>query len=283
MKESGKGAFLGVIIHLFLIWLNIGKIIKIMLSLKKFATGKSGMSPLLSSVLTVAVIIVSTLLVLNQLVPSIRNMANTGAIEEGKQAISSFDEAVQELLYESLGAKRVVRFQTSSGKFRVSTKDDSVKFYIPSSVQDIDPGSIRKEGNTIVNYGPSSRAYESDIDNDGTTDLVIENDALIFSVRKCGNSTDWASINLSNSSGTFITSMKNRMLGINMTPIFGIYINGMESSSYGNGFTELAESGNETGTAVIRLYMNASSGHSYETFFRLMPGTDFIQAEVRLR
>lgn len=254
-----------------------------MRSWKKCSAGKTGMSPLLSSVLTVAVIIVSTIIVLNQLVPSIRNMANTGAIQEGKQAISSFDKSMQELLYESSGAKRVVRFQTSSGKFRISTKDDSVKFYIQATVQDIDPGSISKEGNTIINYGPSSRAYESDIDSDGTDDLVIENDALTFSVRKFGNSTDWAYINLSNSSGTFITSMKSRSLGINMTPVFGIYINGMESSSHGNGFTELVESGSDVGTAAIRLYMNASSGHSYEAFFRLMPGTDFIQSEVRLR
>ena len=243
----------------------------------------AGMSPLLSSVLLVSVILVSTLLVMSQLLPSMKSMVVAGAISEGKQALSAFDRSVQELAYEAPGAKRVVTFRTSEGKFRVLAKDDSVRFSIYSEVQDIDPGSIRKEGNIMITYGPGVNAYESDINGDGETDLVISNDALTFAVRKMGNSTGMAFMNLSNASSHFITAFRNNLLGINMSPVVGIYINGIAASNYGNGYTELVESGTGMEEAAIRLYMNSSSGYVYEAFFRLLPGTDFIESDIKLR
>jgi hypothetical protein len=252
-------------------------------SQKNYSPSLRGMSPLISSVILVAVVLTSTFIVISQLMPSMKSMRDSGAIDSGKQALNSFDKTIQELLYEAPGSKRTLVFKTDGGNFRVSGNEDLLRFSVSMDYKNAEPGSITKEGRMIITYGPPIKAYESDIDSDGQADLVIENDALLFAVRKLNNRTNQGFINLTNSTKPFITAMKNKRLGINITPVLGIYINDIDSTSYGQGYTELVEGGNYLEEGAIRLYLNSSAGLVYEAFFRLLPGADFIQAEVKLR
>lgn len=247
---------------------------------------KHGITPFVSSVLLVGIILVSTLIVMNSLNPMIAKGKETADLSNAKQSLSSVDRALQELLYEAPGAKRTVMMKVSEGRFVVYSKDDTIRYRLKTTYPLMEAGSITKEGNMILTYGPGIRAYEADIDSDGNMDLIMENDAVLFAVRKLHNSSNMGFINTTSSEQPLITALKNKRLGINMNAQFGIFINDLNDTSYGEGFTELIDMGEQLPGATIRLYLNATDnpeGITYETFFRLLPGQDYVEIEVKAR
>jgi len=244
---------------------------------------KKGISPLISSVMIIGVVIISTMLVLSQLLPILDKGKDSAIISEARQAMTSIDKAVQELLYEAPGASRVLDLKVTGGSMRASSKDDQITFYLDTKSKFTEPGSITKQGNLIEAYGPGIKAYESDANGDGETDLVLENDDVLFAIRKLNNFTNPGFVNTTNSTKPLISFMKNKRLGVNMTPIFGIYINNFTNSSFGQGYTELADRGERLPGGTIRLYVSSNASITYEVFFRLLPGQDYIEAEAKIR
>jgi hypothetical protein len=231
------------------------------------------MKGIITAVFVVAIVIASSLIIVSNIMPMIEENQAHQDLSKAKQVMSELDSVINELIFEARGSMRSMNI-VADGSLVVSGKEDSIKFSM-NKVGDIslyEPGTVKKEGNLLIARGPFIKAYEKDINNDGYPDLVLENDAVLFAVKKFSNEF----INTSN----MIILIENKLAGLNMTPKSSITIEEDEKSSYGNGSTELTEAGSYLLTSGIKLYLNTTNV-KYEALFTLGAGQDYIELEVR--
>ncbi len=234
-----------------------------------------GTSPLISSVLIVVAVMVSTFIVMGVLTPTLERYKEVAILNSGKNALTALDKAIREVALESTGAKRVLTIQTIGGKFRIIKDADLIQFATPLRTTILEPGTVSREHNLIVACSPKIEAYEGDANNDGYEDLVLKSDVMIFAVRKLYNESDWGEINLSRDTLFYI---ENRVLGVNVTPVLKLLVNGIDAS-YGNGYTKLITPG-KVEEGIIKLYLNTTLG-KFEIYFYLIGAQDFVRAYVK--
>ncbi len=231
------------------------------------------MNPVIGAVVAIAIVVTSTAMVMSTISDVVKQGEDAGKFNRAKQLMSDVDMVVRELMYESTGAQRIVKLDAKDGQFIVSEKEDKIKYQLEPDIRIYQPGTRFKEGNLVITSGPFLEAYEADINSDNITDLVVENDAMLFAIKKTGNSTNYAELNTSG----MITLMRNKKLGIDIVPKSGILIDG--TSDYGNGYTELIRTGDALLSSGIRVVMNSTYG--YEAIFTAGAGSDFVELEVR--
>ena len=73
-------------------------------------------------------------------------------------------------------------------------------------------------------------------------------------------------------------NIRNKNKNIDSVPVSSIKID--NSSSYGNGYTELVTVGDSVGTGVIRVVMNSTI--DYEVFFKLSHNANWIDMDVKI-
>ena len=241
--------------------------------------GQKGMSVFVSIVIVIAIVLVSTTMVVNVINPLLEKGKDYQAFNEAKQTMTMVDLVIDELIFEAPGAMRTIELSSTGGDFIVSGKEDNIKFRLDTGTALMDPGTRTKEGDMLIVSGPLLRVYEQDIDGDGATDFILENDDVLFAMKKLVNETNPGSPVFVNTTN-IISLMKVKDLNINITPVTKIVADGRENSSYGYGYTELIGEGIYPTTAGIRLVMNSTAGINYEALFTLGPGQDFIELKI---
>lgn len=234
------------------------------------------MKGVIEAAVAVAVVLGSTLIVLNSIMPFIEEGKDVQSFTEAKETLAALDQSMQQLLTEAVGARRQIDLNIRDGKLIVAGDEEKIKlrlegFSLPSA------GATVQEGNIVIQGGSTIDAVEEDINSDGNTDLVLRNSALTLAIRKIGNSTSWASLNTS----TMITEIFNNRTSARIRPGSGIYINDNTATAAGNGYTALTNQGKNIESAAILAFVNSSSGITYEALFTLSAGTDFIDLQVK--
>ena len=231
---------------------------------------------ILSGVIVVAIVISSTILVINTINPFIQESKNFQSFNEAKATLEKVNTAINDVFLEAPGSRRTLDLNIREGDIIVSGEEDKIKIILPGNL--FEPGISTQQGNVFVTSGGTTmKAYESDINSDGATDLVLENDAVIFAVKKIGNASSFVSINTTN----IIPLIRNKRSNVNITPISGIFIGDALNTSYGNGFTELTRSGSTLQSSSIRVTVNSTSGTMYEALFTLRSAQDFVELEIK--
>lgn len=233
------------------------------------------MKGLIESAIAVAIVVGSTLIVLNSISPLIQQGKSNQGFTQAKDTLSQIDQTIQQLMVESVGARREINVNVPEGKLIVAGNEGQIKIRIPGFTL-AQAGSTVQEGNIQVRGGGTITALEEDINSDGNTDLVLKNDALTFAIQKIGNSTNWASINTS----SMITEIFNARTNSTMYPGSGIYINDLPGTSYGTGYTLLTNEGSNIDSSEIYVFVNSTAGITYVAHFSLASGQDFIQMHV---
>ncbi len=233
------------------------------------------MKGLVSEILILAVIVASTIIIINSAGPVLEESKKSQAVSDAKQILKTLDTVINQLSFEAPSAKRLINVDLRDGRFIFSGKDDKIKIRIDDSGL-LKPSVRFEEENILFQGGGTLDVYEADILGDGQQDLVLENSAVLFAIKKLGNSTDTVFVNTSN----IISQIRNKILDINITPRSGIFINDIDTTSYGYGYTELTLPINQqTGSIVV--HMNSTSNITYQAIFTLSASTDFIELEVK--
>ena len=233
---------------------------------------------LLGGVIIVIIVVVSSILILNTVNPIIDEGKKLQEFNEAKQALQSLDSVINQILYEAPGSKRKIDINIPNGKFQVIQGEDKIKIRI-EDINLFPPGLRQQEGNVLITSGSLMQAYESDIDNDGITDLVLENGRVLFAAKKLGNYTNNVIVNTTN----FISLIRNKNLKVDVPyPKSGIFINDVPTTSYGVGYTELTKMGNNIASSSIHMFVNATQANnvSYDAVFSLAASQDFVEMEV---
>ncbi len=231
------------------------------------------MKGMMTAVIGIAVVVAATIIIVGVTEPVIEKSQATQRYIDAKQLMHTLNDLIKELSLEADGSKRVIT-EVVEGDIIVEGSANRLRMKIPSDVKFLDSTSI-KDGDLTIVSGPYIRAYESDIDKDGSTDLVMENDALLFAVKKIGNSSNFTQIDTS----SIVSLMKNKRSGVSAVPVTRITINERRSTSSGNGFTELLDKGDFLNTGSIKVTVNSTDA-LYESIFTLEADRDFIEFKV---
>lgn len=235
------------------------------------------MADMVSSAVVVIIIVASSILVLNAINPIVDESRDFQKFNEARETLNKIDTAISDLLFEAPGARRSIDIDVKDGRLSVSGGDDSIKLRI-DNVDIFSSGLRTEEGNILITSGPSMRAYESDIDSDGNTDLVMENGLVLFAIRKIGSPSSYATVNTT----TMITMLKNKRLNVNVShPLSGIFINDLATTAYGTGYSELTKLGEGLESSSIHVFVNATAANvTYDATFSLSTSMDFIDLQV---
>lgn len=231
---------------------------------------------IISGTIAVVIVVSSTILVLNTINPFVEEGKEFQSFNEAQNTLQLIDSVITQLFVEAPGARRTVDLSIREGKLIVAGDEDKIKIRL-EGINLFKPGIAQQAGKMTITSGASMKAYESDIDGDSNTDLILENSAVIFAVKKLGNSTNYATINTTN----FVVLMRNKNLSLNVSyPKSGVFIDDKETSSYGNGYTELTQKGENIASSSIHLYMNSTANITYDATFSLKAGQDFLEFGV---
>lgn len=233
----------------------------------------------MEAVIVVIVVISGTIVV---------NIANS-FMEEGRSkerfdlardVLTSADSVIRELSTEAPGAIRVLKVEgIEGGELVVSGKSNTIKYTLLLPRQVFQEGLRFQEGNLLIVSGPNVEAYEADIDGDGNTDLVLENRAVLFAVKKLGSPGSHVAINTTN----VIVQMREKRTAVNVTtPLSLIAINELANTTAGTGWTEFTRNESFLQSNSIRVVMNNTDARiSYIAEFSLNGASDFVELEVK--
>lgn len=233
---------------------------------------------IISGAIAVIIVVGSTVLVLNTVNPFVEESKDYQTLNEAQRTLQLIDSVVSQLFVEAPGARRAVDLNIRDGKLIIAGDEDKIKIRL-EKLNLFRPGLTQQSGKILITSGGTQmKAYESDIDGDGNTDYVLENGVMLFAVRKIGSKTSHASINTS----TMIVMMLNKNLSLNVSyPRSGIFIDDKETSSYGNGYTEITQAGENLVSSSIYTFVNATAANiTYGATFSMRAGQDFVELAV---
>jgi hypothetical protein len=228
------------------------------------------------AIVAIAITVGISIIAVNTIMPIINEEKSMQSFQESKNSLSTIDEAVRQMLLESVGSRRQIDIDVRSGRLVVAGDEDKIKIQM-EGYKLADPGTTIQEGDIQIRTSGLVDAAEQDIDGDGNIDLVLNNSLVSFAVRKIGNITNWSSIDTS----SIITQIMNRRTNTTIMPTSGIMINDKAGTSLGTGYTTLTETGINIPSASILVFMNSTSGTQYEALFTLSPATDFVELEIK--
>ncbi len=235
------------------------------------------MKGFISEILVIAISIATAIIIINAAYPIVEEGKKSQSVNDARQILKTVDAVMNQMAFESTGAKRVINIDLPDGVFVLSGKDDRIKIRLENTNL-LRPSTLVEEENIVYQGGGALDSYESDILGDNQTDLVLENSAVLLAIKKLGNSTNHVFINTS----SLITQIRNKVQNVNITsPRSGIFINDDVMSSYGAGYTELPREQNAR-TGVIILHMSlATNNMTYDALFTLSASSDFIELEIK--
>ncbi len=240
-----------------------------------------GVSTILSTVVVVSIIVASSIATVGVVKPMIEKGKETAALQKAKNILLEMDQIIKNLIYQSVGSRKILSVSIPKGEIIVSGAEDKIEFNMYPKIKIMESGVSKREGSLLISYGPQVKSYETDIDNDGNTDLVIENSAVLFAVKKFYSSSSPGFINMS--SDSVISLIKDKLTNTTITPTFKVSFNDDVNTTFGYGYTELLTSGSSSeGTIKLHLHCPSSMRNlTYDVFFTLKGGQDFVRLHVK--
>jgi len=238
---------------------------------------KKGISPFIAIVFIVLITIMAMAIVLFIGLPAIERGKEAAIINEAMLNMKAIANIIKTVASEGVGSLRSTTIKATAGEYKVNQKSNSVDFTYTTKSGIIQPGSLIKEGDITLSAGANAQASEYDLDNDGTNDLVLENEIMRIGILKNGTSTTYSYIDTSK----LIKIMNFKETDTDITPSEStILLDDYMESSYGNGYSELVRTGNRLAKAEALVHVN-SSFIVYDILYSLHSGADFVMVKIQ--
>ncbi|MBI4018104.1 MAG: hypothetical protein HY368_00675 [Candidatus Aenigmarchaeota archaeon] len=227
-------------------------------------------SPIVTFVLVTAIAIAAMFMVLNIGLPAIEGAKTGETFRQTESVMIQIDNAVREVAKEGVGSRRVIKF-TSQGDIEVVPQEDFIQSRTESKASAIDFLS-RKTGKNIMYIGGE------DVVCDASANFTVENTFFKAVLLKAANATPLPSLSTNN----IIISLTEKDSGtqVNVTNST-IIIDDNPALAGGTGFTELLRAGRGLSSCTVHAFVNASSSISYDVYYTLYAGADFLKVELR--
>lgn len=222
------------------------------------------MNNIISFILIVLISVAGISIVLVAGMPLIDSMQKSSELQDAKRFMGDLDAAIRDVSAEGSGSTRIIR--SSDGHYAVYSSDNSIEYSQDASAE----ASRKYDGNLLTINGNDVDCYESDINSDGNTELVMENSLLRAAFSKVNSSYD--------NSGNIIL-MTSKTTNIVIRPSnSSIVIDSDSATSSGAGYSEILRIGADMPSCTVHFFMNSTV--DYDTYYTLYSGADFIVIRV---
>jgi len=238
---------------------------------------RKGITPLISTIFVILLTIVAIAIVLSVGLPAIERGKEAAVLNEAMQNMKAIGSMIKDVASEGVGSLRSLQIKVTGGEYKVNAKANSIDFTYTTKSGIVQPGSFIKEGDIILSAGANAKASEYDLDNDGSADLVLENE--IFKIGILKNGTRAAQVAMNTSS--LIRRISFKETNANVTPSdSSIILDDYSESSYGTGYSEFVKSGERLAKAEAVVHMNTSYA-VYDILYTLQSGADFVIVKIQ--
>ncbi|MCD6435200.1 MAG: hypothetical protein J7L15_02250 [Clostridiales bacterium] len=184
------------------------------------------------------------------------------SINEIKESMKLLDSNIQETYYEGNGSVRKININFHDAYYTVHSNDDTIEAKV-SGPTVLEYFSRRIEGNLITISGGDVDCYR-----DGNY-LIMKNSFLKLNFTSFGSVSDQTLVDTSK----ILNSIEFEGEAIDFVNT-SIMINDDGSTSVGNGYVDLLETGNSRPFCTVEAFVNSST--PYRVKYTLFSGTDFI-------
>jgi hypothetical protein len=230
----------------------------------------NGMS-LVSGVLFLAFLIAATGIIYVAGIPLIQNLQCASTVEKMRSSLTGLDKVIQEVGSEGESSKRIVNLNIDEGRLYVSGDSDTIYWTHECEAQIFSPRTFQAFGNVIMGSNMETTASEGQCM--GQDSFILENEHLKVCLRKIGSPEAFESYNTTE----ILLGMYNKDLG-QWLPLgyLEISLDSEETSTTGEGYTKLEESGYHLPYGEVTAYMESDYGLDYTIKFVLESGEDFL-------
>jgi hypothetical protein len=230
---------------------------------------------LISAVIFLAFLVVAVTIIYETTAPVIEKMQCSATLNKMKSSMIELDKVIQEVAAGGRGSKRVADFSIDSGKIYASSLSDSIYWEGECNSPVISPRTSQKIGNVVFGSYLETKAYEGVCPYcyGGSENVyVLENDHISACFKKLGSVDNMTTCNTSE---ILISVYQKDEADCMPLSRIEISLDGNESSTTGDCYTEIDTSGYNLPYGQVTLYME--SGYiDYYVHFLLESGTDFI-------
>jgi hypothetical protein len=238
---------------------------------------RKAVSTLISTAFIVLMTIMAMALTLTIGMPAINKAKEASVINEALQNMKVIDNTIREVASEGAGSLRSPQIKVSGGEYRVNQKANSLDFTYTIKYGLFEPGTFVKDGNLLLMSGVNAKASTYDLDNDGSNELVLENEILRVGLLSNGTSSSQVSINTSG----IIKLLNIKESGANVTLTdSSVTLDDFADSSSGTGYTELVIPGDHLSKAEAVVHMSTAT-MTYDIVYTLQSGADFLIIKIQ--
>lgn len=235
------------------------------------------MNVFLSMALLTTIIIVAISFVFIILIPLANTMAALSEIKDAENILNSIDKNIKEVVRSGPGSTRIFRF-SNSPKIQTIKEEDIIQYnkYIDSNVFEY---LTRKFVDKIAFIaGSDTNCYEGDANNDGVTDIIVENNYIKVAFKKVAKTNPLSNIDTKDN---IILINEKTYDSIIYPTNTSIVLDENMQTSYGTGYSELISLDRNSPMCNVHFYINSISGIKYDIFYKLYAGADFIVVDIR--
>lgn len=208
-------------------------------------------------------------------VPAIENMQDAAEIQKMRNFMQNVDSSVQEVASEGEGSARTLSVDFDRGQIYFRNSTDSLVYELETDAEVISPQSSRRFGNVLLSSNADVKVNETSFNS--TDCFLMENSHVKACIRKVGGPNSHQSINTSK----LLVRHHSKDIGSNLNGNLTVEINNEFDSSYGTGYTNATEKGDFLGTGEVKAHIVSDNGRTYDVYYRLPTGSDFIQVDVQ--
>ncbi|MFT4893056.1 MAG: hypothetical protein ACI8Z7_000851 [Candidatus Nanohaloarchaea archaeon] len=233
-----------------------------------------GVSEVATSAIYVGVTVSAISVAITAGVPALENMQEAASIRQAQQFMQQLDSNVQTVVSEGEGSARTVSGEFERGEMYFDDDTETLIYELQSDADVISPQTVSRDGNVILSSSANVEVYNTTVD--GTECYMMENNRVKACIKKVGEQGNPENINTSELLTLYEFKDNNRELDANLS----VELNDEERTSYGTGYTT-AETGEFIGTGEVKATVSSDYGFTYDIFFRLPTGADFLQVDVQ--
>ncbi|PSG98907.1 MAG: hypothetical protein BRC29_02140 [Nanohaloarchaea archaeon SW_7_43_1] len=232
-----------------------------------------GVSQVATSAIYIGVTVSAISVALTAGVPALENMQDAASVRQAQSFMQELDSNVQTVVTEGEGSTRTVSGEFDKGEIYFDNDTKTLIYELETNADVISPQTTAGEGNVLLSSSADVNVSETTVG--GTNCYMMENEHIKACIKKIGNESNPESINTSELLTLYEFKDENRKLNANLS----IELNDKKSTSNGTGYTT-ANTGDFIGTGEVQATID-SNLFTYDIFFRLPTGADFIQVDVQ--
>lgn len=235
-----------------------------------------GVSQIATAAIYVGITVTAISVALTAGVPALQNLQDSSAISQMQQFMQELDGLVQQVASEGEGSTRTISTNIDRGFLYFQDSTSSLVYQLETDAEVISPQTTIREGNVLLSSNANVKVEETTVD--GVDCYMMENEHVRACIKDIGNQTN--QVNISSSELLRLYEFKSEDgTTRSMDPNMSVELNKQSDTSSGVGYTT-AETGQFMGTGEVQATIS-SEGFTYDIFFRLPTGADFMMVDVQ--